>query len=267
MRVAYATFVRNWITIRRAYPWSFFLGGLISGLISIVLAYITYTALAGSEVGLTFITYAGTSDYMTYIILGLCIYLLSVNILLGISRSLITERREGTLEALFLTPIHRRAYFAGVTAQWCITCFLEVSIMLIVAYPLGINLEQVDFLTLILTIPVFIFGLFSMAIIMGAIMLASGDTYIVQNTLFATMALIGGFSFPIEYLPSPLQWAGALLPITGTLRILRAAILQGTPFMYVFADIIMYTLLSMIYTVVGFNMIRWAERRVLEGKV
>src|SRR5712692_3998307 len=120
VRCSYATFIRNWIVTLRAYPWSFFISGLMGGVFTVALAYFTYHLLAFGQLGAEFASFAGTADYMSYIILGTAVLTFSVNIMLGISRSMITERREGTLESLLLAPAKRGEYFAAVTVQWAL---------------------------------------------------------------------------------------------------------------------------------------------------
>jgi ABC-2 type transport system permease protein len=262
-----ATFVRNWIVVRRAYPWSFLVGNLLSGLYTVVVAYFTYHVLAGGELGSEFAAYAGTGDYISYVILGAGVYLFAARIMLGVSRSLITERREGTLESLLLAPAGRLGYFAAVTAQWALACAGEMGVMLLLAWPLGLNLGRINLSALALAFPVTLVGLFGMSLVLGAVMLATGDTYLSQNTLFAFMALVSGFTFPPAYLPRWLQWAGAALPVTGGLRLLREAVLQGRPVAAISRDLIVYTLLGLAYAAIGLGLMRTAERRALEGMV
>jgi ABC-2 type transport system permease protein len=137
--------------------------------------------------------------------------------------------------------------------------------MLLVTWPLGLNLSRINIETLTIAAPVALIGLFGMSTMLGAIMLTTGDTYISQNTLFATMTLVCGFVFPPHYLPLPLQWLGAALPVSGDLRLLRAALLNGTAPLAVMQDIVIYTLLGLVYAVAGLILMQWAERRALEG--
>ena len=265
MRSAYATFLRNVKVNLRAYPWSFFIGGLISALVSVALAYLMYHLLAGGRLGAEFTQYAGTADYMSYVILGASAFGFSVSVLLGVSRSLIGERREGTLESLLLAPAGRVSYFAGVTTQFTLASLGETVVLLLIAWPLGLRLGQVNLGALALAIPVTLLCVFGMALTLGAIMLASGDTYISQNTLFVAMALLCGFTFPPNYLPLPLQWLGAALPISGALRLLRAALLEGASVAAVAPEAAVYALLGLAYVALGLWLLRWAERRALEG--
>jgi ABC-2 type transport system permease protein len=79
------------------------------------------------------------------------------------------------------------------------------------------------------------------------------------------MTLVCGFVFPPNYLPLPLQWLGAALPVSGDLRLLRAALLNGTAPLAVMQDIVIYTLLGLVYAVAGLMLMQWAERQALEG--
>jgi ABC-2 type transport system permease protein len=265
LRSGYATMLRNWIINLRAYRWSFFLGNLVESVLTVLMAYFIYHFLAGSQIGKDFIAGAGTSDYMSFLILGTAVLNFSINLMLGISRSLITERREGTLDSLLLAPAQRLEYFAGIGLQWTLNSLGETLIMLLLAWPFGLNLSHINLLTLLMALPVAFIGLFGMSTVLGAIMLATGDTYISQNTLFAAMTLLCGFLFPASYLPVPLQWLGDALPVSGALRLLRGAMLSGTTPTAALSETALYLLLGSLYAVVGLLLMHRAERRAMEG--
>lgn len=265
VRVGYATFRRNWIVVFRAYPWSFFFGGLFSGICSAALASFSYYLLAYGQLDEQFSSYAGTSDYLSYVILGGSILSFSIGILLGVSRGLITERREGTLESLLLAPSRRFSYFAGITVQWVVTCLGEAALLLLCVAPFGLHLSHVNWASLLLTFPIALLGLFGMSTVLGALMLATGDTYVSQNTLFAAMTFLCGFAFPVNYLPLPLQWLGAVLPVSGAVHLLRAALLNGSSPAQLGQEMLLYLVLGLAYAFVGLSLMRGAERRALEG--
>jgi ABC-2 type transport system permease protein len=104
-----------------------------------------------------------------------------------------------------------------------------------------------------------------MSVLLGALMLATGDTYISQNTLFAAMTLLCGFLFPARYLPAPLRWLGDALPVSGALRLLRGATLSGTTPPAAFSETLIYIVLGFAYSAAGLLLMRWAERRAMEG--
>jgi ABC-2 type transport system permease protein len=265
LRGGYATMLRNWMINLRVYRWSFFLGNLIESVLTVLMAFFIYHVLAGSRIGQDFIAGAGTADYMSFLILGTAVLNFSVSLMLGISRSLITERREGTLESLLLAPARRLEYFAGVGIQWTLNSLGETLVMLLVAWPFGLSLSHINLLTLLMALPVALIGLFGMSAVLGAVMLATGDTYISQNTLFAAMTLLCGFLFPASYLPLPLQWLGDALPASGALRLLRGATLNGMTPATALPETLIYLLLGVLYAAAGLLLMRRAERRAMEG--
>lgn len=265
LRSSYATMLRNWIINLRAYRWSFFLGNLVESVLTLLMSYFIYRFLVGSQIGRDFIDSAGTSDYMSFLIIGIATLNFSINIMLGISRGLITERREGTLDSLLLAPAQRLEYFIGIGIQWTLNTLGEVLLMLLVAWPFGLNLSHANVLTLCLALPALFIGLFGMSVVLGAIMLATGDTYISQNTLFAAMTLLSGFLFPASFLPTALQWLGNALPVSGALRLLREAVLSGTTPVVALPETVIYVVIGLVYAVVGLLLMRWAERRAIEG--
>lgn len=264
MHSMYATFIRNWIITWRAYPWNFFLGVLFSSLTTVGIAYFTFTVAANREIGPSFVEYTQTSSYLNYIILGAAGYLLTIRVLLGVSRSLIMEQREGTLDGLLLTPSRRISYLLGVTAQWVMASLVEVCVLLLLIAPLGLDLSSVHPWTLLLAIPVGLLSIFGMSIVLGGVMLATGDTFVVQNTLFVLLGLLCGFSFPVAYLPLPLQYVSFALPPTHALSLLRAAMLQHTSPGAIQTEIGYAMLMGLGYTIAGLRLITWAERRVQE---
>lgn len=265
VRSGYATFRRNWIVTLRAYPWSFFIGSLMTGGLAVLLSYFLFHLLANGQLNAQFVSYAGTADYMSYVISGAAMFTLATRVMLGVSRSMITERREGTLASLLLTPVPRYGYFTGVTIQWVVASLIEVAVMLLIVWPLGLNFSHAQPITLLIVLPVAVVGLLGMSLVLGALMLATGDTYLSQNTLFMLMMLVSGFTFPPKYLPLPLQWVGEALPVTGILRLLRDALLFHASPLMVAGDIVISSLLSLLYVVAGFALMRWAERRATEG--
>jgi ABC-2 type transport system permease protein len=103
-----------------------------------------------------------------------------------------------------------------------------------------------------------------MALLLGAIMLRTRDTYIVQNTLFSITLLICGFQFPPQYLPLSLQWAGEIFPLKGALQLLRDSLLTGTPIWERPQDVGVVCLLCLLFMVGGMIGLRRAERIIFE---
>ena len=264
LRALNATFRRNFIIQLRAYPKDFFIGNVLSAIYTAISAFFMYHLLFGGQMKASFSAYTGTSDYISYVIVGNCMYLLMVRTLLNVSRSLITELREGTLESLMLAPFHRVQYFLGNMFQQTITTSGEVMVMLLVCLPFGVKLTEINFLSTFLSFSLALFSFFSISLLLAALMLYSRDTYISQNTLFAILFLICGVTFPIQYLPNWVQGIAQFIPVTQSLAVVRSSVLQGASINMLMGSYIEILLLSALYCIIGFSLIKKVEAVALE---
>lgn len=264
LRPLLAVIWRNFIVNRRAYQWSFFVGNLITAVYTVALGYFMYAILFGGRVDASFVRYSGTSDYMSYLILGAGVYTLSVRTMLNVSRSLISERREGTLESLFLTPISRPGYLLAVMVQQTVISLVEFLLAMLIAWPFGLNLSQVNWGGVVAAAAMTWAGLFGLSIVLGAVMLYTRDTYLSQNTLFWVIYLVCGLMFPVQYLPGWVQALSRWIPVTGAVDLLRAAALRGQGPLELLSSLLFYGLLSLVYLAVGLALMRWVERVALE---
>ncbi|WP_040949364.1 ABC transporter permease [Gorillibacterium massiliense] len=225
--IAIATIKRNQQSNLRAYPWTFTLGHILDGAYLVLVSYFSYTYLIRGEVDSTFAAYTGTGDYLTFVIIGGLLNVFSVSMMMNVSRALITEWREGTLEALLLSPSSRNGYFIGNAVQQLYRSGFELIVVVSVGLLAGLRLGSVHLPSVLLGAALYLLACYAMALVLGSIMLYTRDTFFVQNTLFAITALLCGFQFPREYLPGFLQAAGELFPLTGSLQLLRNALLIG----------------------------------------
>ena len=263
-RILYATFRRNFIIQLRAYPKDFFIGNVLSSLYTAISAFFMYHLLFGGQMKESFEGYAGTQDYISYVIIGNCMYLLMVRTLLNVSRSLITELREGTLESLMLAPFQRVQYFLGNMLQQTVTTSGEVAVMLLVCLPFGVSFSGFNGTAALIGMVLSLFSFFSLSLILAAVMLYTRDTYISQNTLFAILFLICGVTFPVQYLPGPLQWIAQGIPVTLSLDIIRGSTLGGMTAAAQAESYLRIAVMSAAYCAVGFSLIKKVETAALE---
>jgi len=264
VRPLLAVMRRNFIVNRRAYQWSFFVGNMITAMYTVALGYFMYVVLFQRQVDASFVRYSGTSDYMTYLILGAGVYTLSVRTMLNVSRSLISERREGTLESLFLTPVSRPGYLLAVMIQQTAVSGGEFLLAMLFAWPFGLNLSHVSWGGVAAAAAATWVGLFGLSILLGVVMLYTRDTYLSQNTLFWVIYLVCGLVFPVQYLPVWVQVISRWIPVTGAVNLLRAAAMAGQGPAQMLPSLLFYGGLSVVYLLTGLALMGWVERVALE---
>ncbi|MBY9081990.1 ABC transporter permease [Paenibacillus sp. HN-1] len=259
---AMATLLRNQRSNLRAYPWTFTLGHIIDGVYLVLVSYFSYVYLIKGDIDSRFAVYTGTTDYVTFAIIGGALSLLSISMMMNVSRALITEWREGTLETVLLSPSSRFGYFAGTAVQQLYRCMLELTAALIVGVIAGLRLPDAEFLPVLTGLLLYLLSCFSMGLLLGCVMLYTRDTYFVQNTLFALTSLLCGFQFPREYLPATLQNAGEVFPLTGALQGLRQSLLTGQ--MPSGGSLLHVLLLSALYILIALPAGKRIERRMFD---
>jgi ABC-2 type transport system permease protein len=259
-----ATARRLFVENIRAYPWSFFASRVISSFFTIALAYLIYAVLFQSQTAASFRIYTGTNNYLAFIVVGVGIMAYANGALLGIGRSLMIERRIGTIDSLLLAPAPLPSYLAGVMLQAALLTTLDFLIILCMSVPFGTDWTNANWLTFAIVVLVGHIGLLGMAVILAAAMLYLRDTYLTQNTVIAVLYLVCGILFPVQYLPDWLQTIARFIPLTATVSLARDSALLGRGLEQQAEALVGLLILSLIYCVFGFTLLNRVRRIALE---
>ncbi len=259
-----ATMKRNFITQMRAYPIGFFVGNLISCFFLALGSYFIYSIAFNRNVSSEFVAYTGTGDYMSYVILGGLCYMFVVRTFLNVSRSLITEMREGTLDSLLITPVGHISYLCGNMLEQILITTGEMLAAALISLPFGLNLRFVNLPAAALCMVLSLFSLFGMAVILCGVMIYLKDTFISQNTVFSFINLLCGILFPVQYLPQWVQVISNAIPVTTSLKIMRNSILSGMSIYQQSNDLMTLALQGAIYSLIGIVLLKIIIKKVPE---
>ena len=263
-KVLWATICKNFISQLRAYPVSFMMGCILSAFYTNLSAWFLYHYLFQGKLTNRFYQLAETKDYMSYVIVGGIIYLFVVRTCLNVSRTLITELREGTLEGLMLAPFARVSYFTGNMILQTVTTTIEAVLAAIIGIFFGLHIGEIQPLYLCVSIVNSLIAFWGLSMILGCIMLYTRDTYISQNTLFAVIFLVCGITFPTQYLPAFVQVLSKLIPVTDAVMLIRQSILGTISTDTFIQGNLRLLILGLLYLVVGFFCMKKIEVIALE---
>jgi ABC-2 type transport system permease protein len=264
LKVLRATIKKEFQIRLRAYPVDFMLGCILTSFYTVFGAWMMYHYFFGKRLATDFSNLTGTSDYMSYAIVGSLVYMFVVRTCLNVSRRLITELREGTLESLMLAPFKRTSYFVGNMILQTIMTLGETAIAMVIGVFFGLKIHDFCFWKFVIALILSIYGFFGLSLILGCVMIYTRDTYISQNTLFTAIFLVCGITFPKEYLPGILQFVGNIIPVTDCLTLMRSAFLGGLTngrFIYIAMRIF---LVGSVYVFSGFPLMKQLEKIALE---
>lgn len=137
------------------------------------------------------------------------------------------ERQTGTLELLFLSPANRLVLVIGngfgalVQNAWLFACFVAAMFTLLdvidVAHP---GMYAVVFLAVL--VPAVAWGAF-----LNSLLIFSRDSAFLYTLLDDPMWFASGVRLPTFALPGWVQAVGSVLPLTGSLMVVRGALLDG----------------------------------------
>ncbi|MET9614719.1 ABC transporter permease [Kitasatospora indigofera] len=264
MPVAWATLRRTWTMTSRAYPWSYAVGCLLTGILTIGLSYLALHAIGGGTVAADFTARTGGADYLGYIAIGAGAFMFTVRLLLWSSKALITEQRQGTLGALLVAPAGRLPYLLGFTGFALANTVVEVGLLGGFAALLGIGLPACQPLAALAGILALAFAVFALSVVLGALMIVAGEAHISQNTVFLAVSLLCGITFPNSYLPAPARWLAETLPVTSAMDVLRGALSHGAGLADLAPRLLTCLALGAGYLLLGLLVLPGAERRAIE---
>lgn len=263
-RIVAATAHRGFLENIRAYPWTFFIGRLFRGVFVIMTAYFIYSVLFKETTLDSFETFTGTADYMSYIVIGVIIQSYSNGAVLAVGRSLMTERRMGSLEGLFLAPIMHSAYFMGALLLHLVLTSVDVIIVIIVSVGFGIDMQSMNLTGLVVFVLIGHVGFFGMGIMLNVLMMYLRDTYLTQNTIILILYFICGTYFPTQYLPEVIQKVSKLIPLTYAIELSRGSALFGLGVAQQAHNVFKLLLISLVYCVLGYGLFKKTKTILLE---
>ncbi len=264
LKVFKATIKKEFQVRLHAYPVSFMVGCILTSFYTTFGAWLMYHNFFRRQLAGDFADLAGTSDYMSYAIVGSLMYLFVVRTCLNVSRTLITELREGTLESLMLAPFKRTAYFLGNMTLQTLMTLGETAIATIIGLFFGLRIHDFSLWKFVIATILSLYGFFGLSLMLGCLMLYARDTYISQNTLFTAMFLVCGITFPKEYLPQGLQLLGSIIPVTDAITLMRGAILGGITTNDFMLIALREFIIGSIYIFAGLPLMKQVERIALE---
>lgn len=252
---------KNLISSLRGEYIDFIISRFTFTLFTIATALVLYR-LKGNQVSTSFLQSTGHGDYLGFVIIGTALYGTTHGILLNVSRTLMTERREGTLEAVLIIPFARWKYYGGNQLHQLMLTGLDILLAFFLASVLGVRFNCNVSGLLASLVPLFI-TLYGLALLISLLMIALKDTFFIQNTIIPIVLLIGGFLFPVEVLPVPLRILSEIIPVYKGVYMVRNSTLLGesVPFDLMYLQSLIP---GIVFLVLGFLLLPYIERKALE---
>lgn len=181
----------------------------------------------GQAVG--FAAYTGTSNFLTFILLGSVVSSYVSAVLWGIGFSLKHEMEQGTLESLWLTPNSRLWLLVGrSTVSVLITGLNTIGVGLVAYFLFGFEITGSILAALAVLFPMIV-ALYGFGIAYAGIVLYLREANALSDMGGYVLQMLSGVNFPITTLPKGLMILGLALPMTYAIDAMRALLIGSTP--------------------------------------
>lgn len=143
--------------------------------------------------------------------------------------NLVYDMREGVFNKLLVSPIDRTAMFVGKTLAEAVVTSVQVVIVLVLALVLGASVATgfVGALSIIAVALLFSLGFAALSNTVALVTQNEDATILITNFLSLPLLFVSTAFLPAELLPSWVQTASAVNPVTYGVDAVRALMLDG----------------------------------------
>src|SRR6476619_8645456 len=189
------------------------------------------------------------TDYQLFIFPGIiCMSIIFTSVFFG--SYIIWDRKFDFLKSVMVSPATRTTVFVGKTLGGMTNYLVQVSILLVVGYIIGIHFDPLSISQTVVIVLILSFALTSLGLTFGSYIESLEGFQLIVSFVVFPLFFLSGALFPIDNLPPWLKFITLVDPATYSVDALRNSILHlGT---YSFnLDIELLLLFTLIITLIG----------------
>lgn len=224
--------------------------------------YFMGKAFSSSGQALGFAAYSGTSDYMSFILVGTVLSNFILTVFWGMGYALKNDMDAGVLESNWLMPVSRLLILIGRTLTNLLTTAIISTIMLVLAGALFGFKPTGNTLAAILTALPILIGLYGFGFAFAGVVLIMREANTLVDVSSFLVQGFSGTSFPVQSLPAWLVPVSMILPLTYGLDAVRGWLLQTQTLLPLKVEIVILTVSMFLMLGMGSWIFYKIERRV-----
>lgn len=251
---------KNWLRFVR-YPLNA-LFRIIQPLMWLTPIYFLGQSFKTAEGNIGFAGYAGTTDYMSFILVGSILSSYISSVFWGMGYALKTEMDEGVMESNWLTPVPRFSFLVGHTiTQIVTTTIINAGILVLGWWLFGFTITGNLWQAVAVTVPM-LFALYGFGFAFAAVVLLMRDANMLIDVSDFLISILSGSQFPVQVLPGILLPIALALPLTYGFDAVRGLLINTTTLLPVGTEIAILLLFMVITVPLGYWIFRRIEQRV-----
>lgn len=260
LRALYMVAAKDWATFWR-YPLNI-IGYVFQPLIWIVPSFFMGLAFSVDGKAEGFAAYSGTSDYISFVLLGAVLSNFISAVFWGIGYALKNDMDAGVLESNWLTPTARPLLLIGRSlCNLFTTTLMSAAILLIAALLFGFRPTGSALLALVPILPMLI-GMYGFGLAFAAVVLLMRDANTLVDVGSFLVQLFSGSDFPVQVLPRFLLPISLALPLTYGFDAARGILLGTRTLMPVNYEIGLLVVFMFVMIALGLRVFSNLERTV-----
>ncbi|MDH5450191.1 MAG: ABC transporter permease [Candidatus Bathyarchaeota archaeon] len=222
--------------------------------------YFLYLPFNAKTVQLEYNASSFTLDLAGFTLIGQLLYsFFTMMLLAGVAFD--TERWQGTLESVLLSPASRVAVLLGMAfANTLNYVWLLMGVLLSWVVFLNVTVLINDILALFASILLSYLSLVALGMSLEAFCIYSRRAHMYANMLQEPIMFLSGLIFPLQSMPKALLPISYLLPLTFGLISVRLTLLGGASISDVAVPLIMLSLMVACFSALAIWLIGYAER-------
>jgi ABC-2 type transport system permease protein len=170
----------------------------------------------------------GKPNYFEFMAPGIMAMVIMMAAMIGLAGSVSRERELGTMDGILSAPISRLSVVVGKSFALGVRGLLQAALTLILAVLLFGVVVHGNLGIVILLLILTVFSFIGIGIIISAVSSDQETAMTIMMTVMFPMMFLSGAFFPIQQMPTVLQWISKVIPLTYSVEALRKCIVLGT---------------------------------------
>ncbi|HEY2981492.1 MAG TPA: ABC transporter permease [Anaerolineales bacterium] len=260
LRALFAIARKDWKQYWR-YPLNA-VSSVIQPLIWIAPVYFMGQAFSTGGKALGFAQYSGTTDFMSFILLGNVLQNFILSVFWGMGYALKNDMDSGVMESNWLMPIPRLLILIGHSAtNLCVTAITSGGMLILGSLLFGFHPTGDVFQALLPVIPMML-GLYGFGFAFAAIVLIMREANAMVDMSSFLVQMFSGTDFPVSALPRFLMPIALALPLTYGLDAVRTHLIGTIPILPVAWEMLLLIVFMVVMLWIGTSAFAALERRV-----
>jgi ABC-2 type transport system permease protein len=206
-------------------------------------------------------TVSGNPSYFQFLAPGMMMMVVMFSVMLGLPRAISHEKEAGTFDGILAAPTSRFSIILGKTIAQSVRGIIQGAVVLLLALVIfGVTING----SILLVFALLLLGIFSFIGIGIAITAGAKDEETAQTFMMILqfpMMFLSGIFFPVEQMPSILQWVSKVLPLTYAAQAMRKVIVLGAGVEDIVFEIVVMFVFGLVMLVVAIPLFKRAMTR------